>query len=134
MGTLTRYVLLQVPGWMLAALILMGLWQWMGLSSWVTIGLFLLLVVKDFIFYPFVRTAYSGAKTGTEQLIGVPGIAQGQLDPRGYVRIGAELWRAEAEPSHKPILPGSSIRVRAAHGLTLVVTTDKDNKSNAVLP
>jgi membrane protein implicated in regulation of membrane protease activity len=134
MTTLTRYVLLQVPGWMLVALVLMGAQHWLEISLRVITGLFFLWVVKDLIFYPFVRTAYeSRAKTGTEQLIGIQGIAQGQLDPHGYVRIRGELWRAEAEPSHKPILSGSFIRVQAAYGLTLIVTSDKDHESDSVL-
>ena len=136
MATLTRYVLLQVPGWMLAALLLIGLQYWIGVSLWVIIGLFFLWVVKDFIIYPFVRTAYqAGVKTGTDQLVGAQGVAhQKRLDPRGYVRVRGELWRAEAEPGDKPISPGSPIRVQAAHGLTLIVTIDKDNESNSLLP
>jgi membrane-bound serine protease (ClpP class) len=119
---------------MLTALFLIGLQHWMELSLRVTLGLFLLWVVKDFIFYPFVRTAYeSRVKTGTERLIGARGVAQGQLDPRGYVQVRGELWRAEAEPSNRPILPGSPIRVRAAHGLTLLVTADKDNERDSVI-
>lgn len=130
MSTLTRYVLLQVPGWGLAALVLIGLRYWVGLPFWAAIGLFLLWVVKDFVFYPFVRSAYeSGVRTGAEQLVGVRGVAQGQLNPHGYVRVRGELWWAEAESGDQPVPPGSPIKVRAARGLTLVVTTDKDDES-----
>jgi membrane-bound serine protease (ClpP class) len=82
-------------------------------------------VAKDFMLYPFVKTAYEVAvKTGAEQLIGLIGTACTAINPQGYVRVMGELWRARLEAGAQPIAKGTAIRVRAAHGLTLTVTTD----------
>jgi hypothetical protein len=34
MHTFTRYMLFQIPGWVIAALVLTGLREWTGLSFW----------------------------------------------------------------------------------------------------
>ncbi|MCZ6623696.1 MAG: NfeD family protein, partial [Deltaproteobacteria bacterium] len=120
----TRYLLFQVPGWILAAVILLGLRYWIGLPLWIAIGAFSLWVIKDLVFYPLLRKAYeSGAKTGADQLVGLRGVAREQLDPRGYVHVRGELWRAETESSDRPISAGSPVRVVRANGMTLIVTT-----------
>ncbi len=117
-------MLFQVPGWILAAVILLGLRYWIGLPLWIAIGAFSLWVIKDLVFYPLLRKAYeSGAKTGADQLVGLRGVAREQLDPRGYVHVRGELWRAEIESSDKPISAGSPVRVVRANGMTLIVTT-----------
>ncbi|MCS6925457.1 MAG: NfeD family protein [Candidatus Binatia bacterium] len=125
MTTFTRYTLLQVPSWLLLALLLIGLHHWIALSPWVAIGLLALWVVKDFLLYPFVRSAYEpSAQSASKQLIGTQGIARERLAPHGYVQVRGELWRAIAEPPDRPILPGTPIRVRDADGLTLIVSAD----------
>lgn len=127
MSTFTKYVLLQVPSWLILALLLIGLRHWIDLPLWVAVGLFALWVVKDFSLYPFVRSAYeSCAPTGSHRLVGAQGVAHKRLDPNGYVQVNGELWRAIAEPSDHPILPGTPIKVREADGLTLVVSADTD--------
>jgi membrane protein implicated in regulation of membrane protease activity len=121
--TLKKYALFQVPGWVVAAVVLLGLMEWINLSPWAASGLFALWVVKDIALYPLVRIAYEAdVKTGMEQLVGEKGVAQEWLDPDGMVRIGGELWQAEAEPSEQRIEPNSEIRVTGAHNLTLVVS------------
>lgn len=126
MSTLTKYLLLQVPGWVLAVAVLIGLRYWIGIPRWVAFGLFSLWVVKDLIMYPLLRTAYeSGVKTGVDELIGARGMAQEELAPRGYVRVRGELWRAEIDPNDKPISAGSPIRILAAQGMTLIVKEEK---------
>ena len=52
--------------------------------------------------------------------------------PSGYVRISAELWRAELEPGASPVEPGNRIRVIAVRGLTLLVPADESNESLVV--
>ncbi len=126
MSTLMKYLLLQVPGWVLAVAILTGLRYWMEIPRWVAFALFSLWVVKDLVMYPLLRTAYeSGVKTGVEQLVGARGVAQGELAPSGYVRVRGELWRAEIDPNDKPISVGTPIKVLAAQGMTLIVKADK---------
>ena len=129
MTTFMKYLLLQIPGWVLMALLLIGLLDWMTLPLWAVGVLFVVWVVKDFVLYPFVRTAYeSNVKTGSEQLIGAQGIAHERLAPHGYIQVHGELWQATAEPKDNPIASGTPVRVRAAQGLTLIVTADtKDN-------
>lgn len=126
MSTLTKYLLLQVPGWVLAILVLTFLRYAIGLPHWVSIGLFCLWLIKDLVMYPLLRTAYeSGVKTGVEQLIGTRGVAYNELSPRGYVRVRGELWQAEVRPSDPPVPPGSPVRVLAADGMTLIVKGEK---------
>lgn len=128
MTTLMKYALLQIPGWALMALVLLGVVNWNVLSPWAAGSLFVGWVVKDFLLYPFVRSAYeSKVKTGSEQLIGAQGIAHEQLAPQGYIQVQGELWHATAEPKTALIAPGTLVRVRAAHGLTLVVSVDGED-------
>jgi membrane protein implicated in regulation of membrane protease activity len=123
--TWKKYALFQVPGWVAAAVVLVGLMEWASLSPWAASGLFTLWVIKDIALYRFVRSAYdSEIKTGVAQLVGEKGVAQEWLDPRGMVRVRGELWQAEAEPSEQRIEPNSEIRVTAARGLTLVVSRE----------
>lgn len=126
MSTGIKYLLFQIPGWVLAGVILTGLRYWAGIPGWTALGLFLLWVAKDLVMYPLLRTAYeSGVKTGAEQLIGTRGVAQDELSPRGFVRVRGELWRAEIHPTDQPIPPGSPIKVLAADGMTLIVKGEK---------
>ncbi|MBI2999564.1 MAG: NfeD family protein [Deltaproteobacteria bacterium] len=127
MSTPVKYLLFQLPGWVLAAVILSGLRYWTAIPAWVALGLFVLWVAKDLVMYPLLRTAYeSGVKTGAERLIGARGVAQDELSPRGYVRVRGELWQAEVEPSDDPLAPGSPVKVLAAEGMTLIVTAEKN--------
>jgi membrane-bound serine protease (ClpP class) len=138
MATLTKYLLMQAPGWALTGLILLGLRDWIGFPLWAGCGLFIMWAVKDLALYPFVRTAYeSNVKTGAEQLVGARGVAQEWLSPHGYVQVHGELWRAEVEPSDQLISPRSPVRVRAARGMTLIVTGEKgetDSLSGNLVP
>jgi membrane protein implicated in regulation of membrane protease activity len=126
MHTFTRYLLFQIPGWLIAALVLMGLREWTGLSFWGAIGIFVLWVIIDFALYPFLRKSYErNVKTGSERLIGERGIAKEWLRPEGYVQVHGHLWRAVAEPKDQPISPESPIRIVSADGLTLTVKQDQ---------
>jgi membrane-bound ClpP family serine protease len=124
-GHFTHYLWLQIPEWILSAGVLLIAQRWFDLSPWTTSLLFVAWVAKDFVLYPFVKTAYEGAvRTGAEQLIGLSGTAHTAVNPQGYVRVMGELWRARLEAGAQPIAKGTGVRVRAAHGLTLIVTTD----------
>ena len=125
MTVLRRYLLFQIPGWVLAAIIVICLHRWVNLPLWAISGMFLLVVLKDLILYPFLRIAYSStAKTGVEQLIGESGIAWQNIDPQGYVQVRGELWHAELAPGTQPIPQGSRVRVQSAQGTMLVVTQE----------
>jgi membrane protein implicated in regulation of membrane protease activity len=127
MTRFTRYILFQVPGWLFATLLLLGLSQWLDFSLRVVAILLLVWMGKDFLLYPFFRTAYdTNVKTGAERLIGACGEVRRQLAPQGYVRVDGELWRAETTAQHSPILPGSVVRIIGVRGLTLLVAPDEE--------
>jgi membrane-bound serine protease (ClpP class) len=121
MPVLVRYVLLQLPGWALASGLLYAAWSGWGLSGPLALGGLAAWIAKDFVLYPFVRSAYALAPSkliGPEQLIGRAGVAEDALSPSGHVWIGGERWRAE---SSDPVPPGGRVRVRLLRGLTLHV-------------
>jgi membrane protein implicated in regulation of membrane protease activity len=117
-----KYVLLQIPGWILVGgLLALGV-RWWGLSHRLALALFALWLLKDAVLFPFLRVAYEpGGGGGADALIGARGVASQSLDPRGYVRVGAELWRAEVTDGARPIPRGGGVRVRQVRGLTLLV-------------
>ncbi len=129
MKTFHKYLLLQIPGWILWSLILMWAHASLTLPLWTGGVLLCLAVVKDFVLYPFVRSAYeSDTKTGVERLVGVGGKVQRALDPKGYIRVNGELWQAKTELADQPLPSGSPVTVRAFRGLTLIVAP-KENLS-----
>jgi membrane protein implicated in regulation of membrane protease activity len=105
-----------------------GARSWVGLPDWAAAGIIAVWVVKDVVMFPFVRIAYQpGSGDGAASLIGARGTAEDALRPSGYVRISAELWRAELEPGAPPVEAGDRVRVNRVRGLTLVVEADEQN-------
>ena len=126
MPTLVRYILFQLPEWLLLALFLLFLVDRTAVPVWATIGFFLVWVAKDFALYPIVRPAYErDHKSGAERLIGSKGVAHETLDPEGYIRIQGELWKARVKRTDQPVPKDSTVKVTAARGLTLVVEAEK---------
>jgi membrane protein implicated in regulation of membrane protease activity len=121
MRPFTRYLLLELPGWVIAAVVLAWLWPLGGLDPWLGAGVFALWVAKDLAVYPFLRIAYEPGRTGVEQLVGLRGVVSRAVDPVGYVRLRGERWRAELAPGERPIPAGVEVEVRSAEGLTLRV-------------
>jgi membrane protein implicated in regulation of membrane protease activity len=122
MKPFTKYLLLQLPGWAAALLLLLWLWPRTGWSPWLAVAGFAVFVGKDFLLWPFLRPGYeSGVPIGAEQLVGARGVAQGELAPRGWVRVAGELWRAETVGHEGPIPSGSEVRIERASGRTLFV-------------
>ena len=127
MTVFRRYLLIQVPGWVLAAVVLYALHVWLNLPAWAVIGLLAADIVKDFLLYPFLRRAYETTEaTGAEGLAGEIGVVQEPVDPRGYVLVRGELWQAKAASGDPAIPEGSRIRVESARGMTLVVRMVKE--------
>lgn len=121
-GVFRRYLLLQVPGWILVALILAGLHRWAGLPLWAAVAAYAIYVGKDFLLYPFLRRAYEpDPRSGVERLIGQRGVAETDLNPDGFVRVRGELWGAELEPAGAMARRGEPVVVTAARGMTLRV-------------
>jgi membrane-bound serine protease (ClpP class) len=125
MHPLSKYLLLQIPGWVIVSFVLFALWEWLNLRIELAVGLFALWLAKDLLLYPLLRSAYEpGAGTGSERLIGERALARGELAPRGFVLVRGELWRAEVEGQGVRIPAGSTVRIVAARRLTLIVEAD----------
>lgn len=58
------------------------------------------------------------SKVGREALVGVTGVALGELRPDGQVKVDGEIWRARCEAG---CAAGTAIVIRAVDGLTLEV-------------
>lgn len=124
MSPFQRYVGVQFPSWILAAVVVWGLHHWMGLRWAWSAALLLAYVVKDFLLYPLLRKAYEeDGRSGAEPLVGRTGIVVEELNPSGYVRVRGELWRAESTGDSIPA--GVAVRVVSAEGMTLTVKRDQ---------
>ncbi len=127
MPVLVRYVLLQLPGWALASLVLYFAWDSWGLPGSYAIAGLAAWLAKDFALYPFVRSAYAlspSSLVGPEMLVGSEGVADGELALSGHVHVRGERWRAVAS---SPVGRGGRIRVRAVRGLTVEVEPVPDS-------
>jgi membrane protein implicated in regulation of membrane protease activity len=131
MRTFIKYVLLEIPGWVLLAFFLWVLVNSDAVPRWGSIAFFVIWVVKDLVQFPWLRSAYEGeVRTGTERLVGMKASAQSNLDPEGYVRINGELWRAQVKTGNPPIRRHSGVRILGARGLTLLVELDGGEKQS----
>ena len=127
--TFLRYLLFQILGWAILALVLYVLVHKTEVPRWAAMGLFILWVIKDLAMFPLVRSSYEGnARTGAETLIGSRGRVQEPLTPEGYVKINGELWKAQTESPDQLLARDTPVRVRGAHGLTLIVEAEKNDK------
>ena len=61
---------------------------------------------------------------GQDTLIGVSGIARGNIDPLGQVQLKSELWSAERVEGSAPIYSGDRVIVESIEGLRLIVRKD----------
>lgn len=122
MSTWKKYLLLQIPGWLATATVVTVLWHWQLLPPWLALLCFFAWLIKDLILYPLLRHAYEdGVKTGSAALVGARGVAQGELNPSGYVRIRGELWRAVAIAADHAVAPGAEVEVVNAERMTVFV-------------
>ena len=118
-----KYLLFQIPGWIIAAIVLIGLVRWQWLASWVAIACFAGWLFKDLLLYRFLRRAYEPGVTGAARLVGEKGIAEGDLMPSGYVRVRGELWRAVVSPPDRTIPSGAEVEIIDAERMELTVRT-----------
>lgn len=120
MPTPLRYLLFQIPGWVVAAALLALLWEFDLLSGRVAAGCWGLWLVKDAVTYPFVRHAYRAREHhhAATDLVGERAVVVQPLTPRGWVRVRGELWRAEGD---REIAAGEDVVVVAADGMRLLV-------------
>jgi membrane protein implicated in regulation of membrane protease activity len=118
-----KYALLQAPALAILVVLLQLVKRWIELPSWFIWGLIAFWIIKDIALFPLTWPAYDRDRKRTESpIIGARGIAEEQLHPSGYIRIGGELWRAEVLGDAGPIQRGERVRVEGIRGLTLLVS------------
>ena len=122
MSTWTRYLLFQIPEWIITAVIAVALWRWQIIPLWLSVTGFVAWVGKDLALYRYVRLAFErDHRVGAALLIGHKGITSGKLAPNGYVRVRGELWRAVAHPDEVEIETGTPVEILSAEGMEVVV-------------
>ena len=132
MTTRTRYFLLQIPGWVLATVLLAALHRWLAFPVWAAVVIWALYVAKDFILYPYLRSAYeTKSPSGAERMIGQVGLVKRSLEPEGTIQLGGDLWQARADGHAIPIPAGRLVRVERAEGLVLIVSLESQPTSSA---
>jgi len=73
-STWQRYILFQIPGWIITGLIIISLWNWRYLPGWIAVLGFIGWVFKDLLMYPLLRLAYENVKPGSQALVGTRGV------------------------------------------------------------
>ncbi len=117
-----RYLLLQLPGWAFAVVVLYLLHLWLGLPPWAAGLLLAADVVKDLVLYPWLRRAYENEYVPVAaRLAGETAEVVQELAPEGYVRVRGELWRARTLGGTGRTPAGTRVRVTGVRGTTLVV-------------
>jgi membrane-bound ClpP family serine protease len=118
-----RYLAFEAPSWLALAAVLWLLVRVFELSPAIAMLVLALWIVKDLALFPVLRVAYepTGGSGGAENLVGALGSVSAELAPEGWVRIGAERWRARVAQRHAPVSVGAAVRVTAVEGLLLRV-------------
>lgn len=124
-----RYALLNLPGTLLIPLAWLFLRQWIAVPTWLFLMVIIGWVAKDIILFPFVWTAYDWNRPGlSRRMTGARGVAVEKLNPKGYVRIGGELWKAQIVADSAPIEKGKTVRIVRRRGLKLDVAVESNNE------
>lgn len=116
-----KYLLFQIPGWIIAAAVLIALVHWEFLTKGIAVLCFFGWLLKDLLLYPFFRRAYEPGVTGSARLVGSKGIAEGDLTPKGYIRVRGELWRAVASPADHVLRSGTEVEIIGAERMEVFV-------------
>jgi membrane protein implicated in regulation of membrane protease activity len=119
--TWIKYLLFQIPGWIIAATFLVALSGWEIIPKWLAILCFCGWLLKDLLLYRFLRRAYEPAVNGSARLVGARGVAEGDLTPNGYIRVRGELWRAVASPAENVVRSGTEVEIVGAERMEVFV-------------
>jgi membrane protein implicated in regulation of membrane protease activity len=124
---LAKYWALQLPATAIVIVVLLALDDALGWPQWIVWTIVAVWVAKDAILYPFVWRAYDPGYPAAlpYRMEGAKGVALDRIDPSGPVRVSGELWRAELMHGARRIEGGEAVRVRARHGLTLLVEPEE---------
>ena len=68
-----------------------------------------------------VRAQRTPIRTGEESMIGRTGVARTELNPKGSVQVGGELWSAELEEGSPKLKVGTRVEVIRVDGLRVIV-------------
>jgi len=119
---IARYVLLQLPGQVAFAVILVILRQWLEIPAYLMWGLLGLWVGKDILLFPFLWRYYDPNQFPDRfRMVGRKGFALTGLNPDGFVQVQGERWQAELTGGTPPVKKGAAICVDAIYGLKLKV-------------
>ena len=103
----------------------------MDVPIWLASSILLLWVIKDYVLYPFLRSAYElDQRLPIEHLIGQIGLATAQLTPDGYIKVRGELWLAKIENDGEIVNRGDPVKVSGVNGSTLVVQSCNSSHSD----
>lgn len=75
-----------------------------------------------FSIYKALRLRMTKPKTGGEEMLGLVGVADEDLDPEGQIKIRGERWKAEARTK---IRKGEKVKVIDRKGLLLIVERER---------
>lgn len=126
---LLKYALLQVPGGILFALILITAQRWLPLANWFIALAVAVWVGLDVLLFPWVWRSYDDAQPSTlHSLIGLRGTVKTRLAPAGHIVVRGELWEARLPAASTPLENGASVVVTAVDGLVLDVVAATDQK------
>jgi membrane-bound ClpP family serine protease len=122
-----RYLVAEAPGWIVLGVVLAVLVRVWDLGLPVAALLLGLWILKDLALFPVLRIAYEpgGGSGGAENLLGALAEATTPIAPEGWVRIGAERWRARVAGA--AVARGATVRVKAVQGLELLVEAVPDD-------
>lgn len=119
---LVKYTMLQLPGLVVIAIIVLFILRWFELPVWLLWCSVFVWVAKDVILYPFVWRAYDQPREeDANAMIGTCCIVKERMAPSGYVQVRGELWKAELRAGSRLVEKGERVRIREARGLTLLV-------------
>jgi membrane protein implicated in regulation of membrane protease activity len=119
---LVKYLLIQLPSWILWALGLTLLRHWIAFPGWVVPAFVAAWVGKDIFMFRFVWRAYdSEAGQVAHPRPGDQAVVVQKLSPAGYVSFDGELWRARLAGEKQTAAKGQAVWVRDVQGLTLIV-------------
>jgi len=123
-ATLRRYLLFQVPGWLLVGGALAAAVRWWGLAEGWALAAFAAWLAKDAVLFPLTRRAYEPDGLAPHGPVGGRGVADTAIEGEGWVRVGPERWRARRAPGAAPIAAGAPVRVVRLCGHELEVEPD----------
>jgi len=120
-----KYFMLQLPGVVAFALVLLLVRHWMEFPDYLAWVLFGIWICKDIFLFPVLWRFYDPSQHPDRfRMIGRKGVAVTNLAPDGYVLVQGERWQAGIAEGGTPIGQGEAICVGAINGLKLTVVDE----------